>query len=164
MRGGEGVINVEVAEPGHRVGQLGIVLLLAAVEAGILQHRDIARLEQRHHPLGRLALAIVDERHVAAEHVAERMGDEREAHVRVPLAFRTAEMGEDQDDCPPVGELGDGRRRGAQAGIVGHPRAVHRHVQVLAHEHPLSPDLAHVVECLESSHIGLSILPGTGRN
>ena len=43
--GGEGVVDVEVAQRGEAIDRLGVVLLLATEEAGILQKRDVAGLQ-----------------------------------------------------------------------------------------------------------------------
>ena len=43
MGGGEGVVDVDVAKARHALGELLVVLLLARMEAGVLEHDDRAR-------------------------------------------------------------------------------------------------------------------------
>ena len=49
VRRAEGIVDVHLAQSCQRLRQLQIVLLLAGVEAGVLQHQHVARLEGRGH-------------------------------------------------------------------------------------------------------------------
>ena len=142
MRGGEGIVDVKIAERGEAIDHVRRVLLLAGEEAGIFEQADLAGGERG----DRFRRAFPrDETHRAAEHALERLGDEREAHLGIGHALGPAEMGEDEHDSALVRQFGDGRHGGAQAGIVGDGAVGHRHVQILAHQHALAVDVAHIV-------------------
>jgi hypothetical protein len=57
-----------------------------------------------------------------------------------------------------VGEFRDGRLDAFDAGGVGHPAVGGRHIEVDAHEHALSPDVADLIERLEIGHRRLPAL------
>ncbi len=114
--GGEGVVDVEIAEAGETLRHRRIVLLLAPEEAGIFEDGDVARLEHRYVLLRHLP---VDVAHRPAEHLLIGPGDERQGIVRA-RRFRPTEMGEEEDDGTLVGELGHRRQGGSEAGVVGH--------------------------------------------
>ena len=45
MHGAEGVGHVDLGQIGHGLGQLGVVLGLALLKAGVLQQHDLAGLQ-----------------------------------------------------------------------------------------------------------------------
>jgi hypothetical protein len=61
VRAREGVVDIIIAERGHRLGQVGIVLFLASVEAGVLEDADIAGQHRGDRALGLGPGAILDE-------------------------------------------------------------------------------------------------------
>ena len=82
MRGREGVVDEEVAERGQPPGELGIVLLLALVEAQVLQHGDLPRQQRRDRPLRRLADAVAGEGDGMAEQLAQLVRHRLQAELR----------------------------------------------------------------------------------
>ena len=66
VRGGEGVVDPDVAELGQRGDEGRVVLLLARVEAGVLQAEDVALLHGGDRRFGGLADAVVGELRPAA--------------------------------------------------------------------------------------------------
>ena len=93
VRGREGVVDVEIAERRHRLGELGIVLLLAAVEARVLEHADVARQHGRDRPLRLRALAILDE----ADRPA-RQPVQRRTSCAVDMSGRASPLGRPKCD------------------------------------------------------------------
>ena len=66
VRGREGVVDPDVAELGERGDEGRIVLLLALVEAGVLQQQDVAGLHRGDRGLGLVADAVLGEARPAA--------------------------------------------------------------------------------------------------
>ncbi len=98
MRGREGVVDVELAEACELIGECRIVLLLAGVEAEVLEQEDAARLERRDRALRRLADAVLGERDLdAAQRLAQRPAERAQRHRALALALGPAEMGQHHD-------------------------------------------------------------------
>jgi hypothetical protein len=84
--GAEGVHDVDVAERGVLLGQGLVVLLLALVEAHVLQQHQLAVGD-----LGGGLQIVLDQPHLAAELGAEIRGDRRQrVLLGVDALFRTA--------------------------------------------------------------------------
>jgi hypothetical protein len=124
MSGTKGVVDVEVCLGGQLGGQRGIVPLLAGVEAEVLEHPQVARL-----------LAEGD---VAVEQLCDPVGDRAQRQLRLSLAPRATQMRAQHHPRAALQQQLDGRHRGLNAGVVGDPPAVQRHVQVGPHQHPLA--------------------------
>ena len=102
--------------------------------------------------LGLRALAILDEPHRAARQPVQRQHQLRGRHVGPILALGPAEMRQQQHDRAAVAQFEHGRQHRPQPRVVGDLRAVHRHVEVDADQHPLAGQvLRQVVEGLEVS-------------
>ena len=71
VRGGKGIVDVEIGVRGDRLGQIGVVLFFALPEARVLEDADTALAQDanrlHHHRSGDLG----DEHHFAAQHVAD---------------------------------------------------------------------------------------------
>ena len=81
VRGAEGVVHVDVAERGHLARQRLVVLLLALVEAAVLEQHDLARLERREP--GAAVDPVADQRHLAARAARDSaLRDRRERILR----------------------------------------------------------------------------------
>ena len=129
VRGGEGVVHVDVAEPRQRPRERGIVRLLARVEAEVLQEEHAARrqrpglaLDGRADAVGGQRDGLPEERPEAARHGGERelrlrpalgaaevRGDDHRARAPRP---RVAERGQ----APPGSARPRSPRRRARAG------------------------------------------------
>ena len=66
MRGGEGVVDIDVAELGERCDESRIVLFFSLVEARVLETENVAVLHRGDGFLGRLADAVFREARLAA--------------------------------------------------------------------------------------------------
>ena len=157
VRGGEGIVDPEVAELGERGDESGIVLLLAGMEARVLQTDDVAGMHGGDRALGDRTDAIVDEGNRPLDDARDFRRDRLERGLGV-AAFGPAEMRE-QDDLAAFGrDFGDGLRGALDARGVGDHAVFHRHVQVDAHQHAFALHVD-VVEGAELVHSGI---PGPG--
>ena len=102
--GGEGVVDVDVAELGQRGDERGIVLLLARVEAGVFEQQDVAGLHRGDRGFGRGADAVLGEGDRPARRCARRGGDRLQRLLRV-AALGPAEMREQDHLAALVGDL-----------------------------------------------------------
>ena len=82
VRGAEGVIDVDVAELGHLLRQLVVVLLLALVAATVLEQNDFTRGDNKVsvHPVG-------DQAHRLVQQLTQANGDRRQRILVVQLAL-----------------------------------------------------------------------------
>ena len=90
VRGGEGVVHVDVAEPRQRPRERGIVRLLARVEAEVLEEEHAARRQRPGLALDGRADAVRGQRDGLPEERPEapRHGGERELRLRPALSGR----------------------------------------------------------------------------
>ena len=95
MRGREGVIDVEIAAAGKLLREVGIVLLLALVEAQVLQHGDFARAQRVDRALGGGADALGHELYGACEQVAELCCNRVQRERRIGAFLGTPEVRDD---------------------------------------------------------------------
>ncbi len=151
MGGGEGVVDVEIAERRQRRDEIAFVLFLAGVEAGILEEQDVAVLHLRHRGRRVGADAIVGEGDRTAEDGADRRHDLFQRHLGIRLALRAAEMGEQDRLAALVGDFVDGRCDGTDARVVADLAVRHRHVEIDADEDALAGEIG-VVERAEGGH------------
>ena len=125
-------------------GELRIVVLLALVEAGVLQEHDAAVAELRHRRLRLRPDAIVDEADRPPDHIGDRRRDRLQRHFRHALSLRPLEMREQRHLGALVRQRLDGRRHALDPRRVGHRAVLHRHVQIDAQKHALSLQIAGV--------------------
>ena len=152
--GAEGVEHEDVAVGRERLGDLGVVLLLALVEADVLEDEDLAILEGVDGGLGLLAVGVVDELHVIAGNLGELVGGRLEGELGLgAVALGAAEVAHEDDLGALVLEVLDGRDGGAHAGVVGHDAVLQRHVEVDAHEDALARDVGVAHGLLGESHV-----------
>ena len=138
MRGGEGVVDVNIAKRGQSVDDRGVVLLLALVEAGVFEQQDVAVLHRGDGGGGLVADAVFREGDRAAEALGDRCGDGPQRVFRVRSRFRAAEMGEQDHLAALVGDVLDRGQHAVDAGRVGDLPVLHRHVEIDAHENALA--------------------------
>ena len=170
----ERVVAVEVAVAGELLGHLGalrlelgllrgellvrevdalllVVLLhlavLGLVEAGVLEERDLARLEGLDDLVG--GHAVGDELDGEAELLRERLGDRLQRERGIALvrrlaeldALRAAEVAHEDQAAALLEDVLDGRERRHDAGVVRNlARAVlgHRNVEINTHDDALA--------------------------
>ena len=130
--------------PGERRPDLVVLAGLAAVEADVLQHRDLAVLEPGHRLVGALPHRVGGEGDVLAEQLTEPLGHRPQGVLRVGRAVGTAQVGDHDDAGALVGERLDRRHAGLDPPLVGDRAPVERDVQVRADQDPLAPDVAQV--------------------
>ena len=92
MGGGEGVVDIEVAELGELFDKRRIVLFLALMEAGVFQQQHVAVVHFGDCRRRRLADAVGAEGDRALDDVRDRSGDGLERIGRVRPALGAAEM------------------------------------------------------------------------
>ena len=97
VSGGEGVVDIDVAELGELFDMGRIVLLLALMEAGVLQQEHVAVLHFGDRVVGRLADAVGAEGDRALDDVGDRGGDGLERIGFVRAALGAAEMRQKND-------------------------------------------------------------------
>ena len=119
MGGGEGVVDIDVAELGELGDEGRIVLLLALVEAGVLQQQHVAVLHRRDRFGGGLADAVGGEGDGPTQMLGDRRGDRAQRIGLVRAALGAAEMGHQDDFAALVGDLADRRQHAFDAGGVG---------------------------------------------
>ena len=115
VRGREGVVDPDVAELGECRDEGRIVLLLACVEAGVLQAENVAGLHRGDRALGQFADAIVGEGDRTLDDAGDLGGDGLQRFLRVATLW-PAEMREQDHLAALVGDLGDGWRGALDAG------------------------------------------------
>jgi hypothetical protein len=126
VRGGEGVVAVDVPEGGEELRHLRVVLGLHRGEAGVLD-QDHAALGQR---LQRRAVGALDEGHGLPQRVLQRRHHVAERHLRHRLALGPPEMRQ-EDRLAALGEdILHRRHDPLDPRGVGHAAALHRHVDV----------------------------------
>ena len=175
VSGGEGIVDVDVAEPRQRPGEARVVRLLLGVEAEVFQEEQAARREGSRRLLHRGADAVGGERHPLAEERPQAPGDGTERVLRVGLPLRAPEVGGEDHPGPPPASEGDRGEDGPDARVLHHLAvAAQGHVEVHAEEDPgaaqldvLDGALGHVGEASTSGAPPApgprATGPGTGR-
>ena len=132
-----------------------VVLLLARVEAGVLEEKHVAVLQGADGLGCGLADAVIGEGHGLAEVLRDRFRDRLQGFLRV-ASLRAAEMGE-KDHLPAlVGDLPDGGKDALDARRVRDPAVLHRDVEVDPDENAFSLDVG-LVERAEGGHEAASL-------
>ena len=119
MRGGEGVVDEDVAVGGELFGEGRIVLFLALVEAGVFQKQDVAVARACRDCLGgfwpmQSAAKATGRPMISA--MASAIGSSENSGSGP--SFRPAEMRQQDDLGALVGKFEDGRRDALDAGRV----------------------------------------------
>ncbi|MNI54737.1 hypothetical protein D3C73_1096480 [compost metagenome] len=158
MRGREGVVDVEVAQFRQLGGEGRVVLLLAFVEADVLEQQYAAGVEIGDHRLGFVAHAVVGEAHGAVQQQLQRLDHGAQAHRRHALALGPVEVGQQHHLGAGFAQAVDGRQGRLQPGVVGDVPVLHRHVEVHANQGGLAGQVGNVVEGAEGHGISLFFL------
>ena len=152
MSRAEGVVHVQIAQCRQLLAEGRVVLLLALIEAQVLQQQHVPVGQGRHLGPGVLAHGVGGEGHVAAQKLGQARGGRAQRELLLEaLSGRAAQMAHEHHVGTPVHELLDGGQRRADASVVGYRIAVERHVEVHAHEHALTGHLG-VVDSLDIGH------------
>src|SRR5262245_60585064 len=129
MRGGKRVVDPDVAELGERSDEVWVVFLLAFVKARVFQTENVAGLHGGDRRLRLLANTTLGECDRATDHLRDGGCNRLERLLRI-RPFGPAQMRDQDDLATLVGNLGDGRLYALDAGEVGDPAVLHRHVEV----------------------------------
>ena len=154
MRGAEGVEHEDVAVGSELLGDLGVVLLLALVEADVLEHQDVTRLDLGNGSSGLLAVGVVNELHVIAGKLGELLGGRLERELGLgTVALGAAEVAHEHDAGAVLLEVLDGGDGGLDARVVGDDTVLQGHVEVNAHDDALALDVDVANGLLGESHV-----------
>ncbi len=160
VRGPEGVVHVELAEGGEPVGEGGVVLLLAGLEAEVLEQEHLPLAEVAGRPLRLVPDDVVDEADVTAEMPGEDGDDRRERVPVVPPALGAAEVGTGDDLGAVLDEPPERGHRGAHPQVVGDVAVVVQgDVEVVADQDPPAADVGPV----DGAELHYESLPPTSR-
>ncbi len=140
MRGGEGIVDIDIAERGECIDEGFAVLFFPGVEAGVFEEQEIAVAQRRDRLARLLADAIRGKSHRLAEPCFE-FSDNRSERIFVLTALGPAEMREDDDLRALGGNLLQIREDAVDARRIRHFRAVHRHVEIDADQDPFAGKL-----------------------
>ena len=152
VRGRERVVDPEVAEFCQRGDETGLVFLLAAVEAGVLEAQHVAGPERRDRGFRRRPDAVRRKRDRTLDHARDCLGHRAQRLRRIrPLG--PAKVGEQDDLAALLSDLRDGRGDALDPGRVGDLPVLHRHVEVDPHQHAFAADLG-FIESAEPAHLG----------
>ena len=119
MHGAEGVGHVQLRHSGQLLGKAGIVLLLAGIEAQVLQQQDLAAFQSGGLGLGVLAHDILGEDDLAAQQLTETLRHRGKAQLFLPLALGLAQMGTGDHRRALVQQVPDGGQRRHDALVTG---------------------------------------------
>ena len=139
MGGAERVVDVGVAELGELLAKRRVVLLLALVEAQVLEQEHVPLAKRRRLLLRVLAHRVARERNWLAEKLRQTQGGwaQRELLLEA-LARRTAEVAHENDARAVADKLLDGRQRRFDARVIGHDAVGYGNVEINAHENALA--------------------------
>ena len=145
MYGAEGVGYVQLRHGGQLLGELGVVLLLAGVEAQVFQQHDLAALQRRGLGLGVLAHNVLGEDDLLPQQLAETLCHGGEAQLAFPLALGLTQMGAGDDRRLLFQQVADGGQRRHDALVAGNGAGllVLGHVEIAAQQ-DLFPSHVHV--------------------
>ena len=139
MGGAERVVDVGVAELGELLAKRRVVLLLALVEAQVLEQEHVPLAKRRRLRLRVLAHRVARERDRLAEELRQAQGGRAQRELLLEaLARRTTEVAHEDDARAVANKLLDGRQCRLDARVVGHDAVGHRNVEIDTHEHALA--------------------------
>ena len=138
MRGAKSIVHEDVAQGGHLAGEVFVVLLLAFVDAAVFQQHHLAWLD-----LDAID-PVADQRHVAAQELAQALGHRGQRVFGLELALgRAAQVGRDHDGGTGIQRHANSGHAGTHAGVFGDVAGVVlRDIQIGADEHTLASGLA----------------------
>ncbi len=141
MRGAEGVVDVDVRECREPASERRIVRLLAGSKRTF---SSIPTSPSRSEATMLWALSPTTSdasRTSVTEQAAQTRGDSTETEAVIDSSLRTAEVRNDDDARSASAQRLDGGERLANAAVVDDRTVTHRHVEILAQEHPFAMDV-----------------------
>ena len=138
MGSAEGVIDIELCQGSQFLGKFGVVLFLSGVEPHIFQQHDLTVLQGISQPMGIFADDVSRERHFAAQQLRKPCCHRSQAVLGVHLTLGASQMGAEDHPSALFHQIADGGQRLGDALIVGDGAAIQRHIEVTAHQDPLS--------------------------
>ncbi len=145
----ECVVAEDLSVRGQLPGELRVVVLFPRMEPNVLEQQHLAGLQPADRGLRDRTHAVGGERHLAPQMLGELARDraQRQGRVRTGGA---PQMGHDDRHRPAVHQIAQGRDGGLDARRVGDGAVSDRHIEVLAHEDPLSVDVDGLDRCFQS--------------
>ena len=156
VSGGEGVIDIDVAELGEFVDMGRVVLLLALMEASVLEQEHVAILHFGDRVVGCLADAVGCEGDGSLDDVGDRRGDGLQRIGLVRATFGAAEMRKQNDLAALVRNLRDGRCNALDARRVGHATVLRRNIEIDAQQNALAGQVCVVERAKRFAHVSAS--------
>ena len=167
VHGAKGVGHIQFRHVRQLLGEAGVVLLLADIEAQVLQQHDLAGLQSGGLGLGVLTHDVLDEDDLPAQQLAQTLRHGRQRQLHLPLALGLAQVGAGDDRRAVVQQILDGGQCRHDALVAG-DRArflVLGHVEVAAQQDLLALDVYIlyrffiVIHGIRSSHVKFIYLP-----
>ena len=149
VRRPERLVHVVVAELGQVDAERRIVRGLACLEAQVLDHHDVARARRGDDRLDARTDHCRGEQHLGAEQLTQPPGDRSHREHRIRLALGSPEMPGDHDHRAAFAQPRDGGQRARDAQVVLDVAVEHGHVEIDAHQHPLTAAERQVFEARE---------------
>ena len=136
VRAGEGIVDVDVADPCKRFRESRVVVFLAFMEAGVLEHENGARF----HCLGGVrclvAHAIFRKGDGDADMRAKGLGDRFQRIFRFRCALWAPEMRQHDHFRAMTRQFRQGRRDALDARRVRNLAVLHGYIQICPDENP----------------------------
>ena len=118
MSAPEGIVDINIAEPGQRSGKDRIVFLFFGMKADILKQRYSAVAQVCRDVFSWFADAIVRERYRFADKFLQPSGDRTKRIFFHWLSLRPAEMRHEDDLCAMLSQIVNRRQRLADARVI----------------------------------------------
>ena len=163
MRGGKGIVHIDLAQRRQGARKAGVIRLLARMKAQILQQQDAAILQRVHRRLGLGADTVLGKGdRMTFQRLRQGRHDRLQGEFGLRRALGPAEMGQHDHPRMAVRKLQQGRRQPLQTGRVGDLAVLHRHIQIAPHQHGAMGHFD-VVEGAEIGHRGVPYFRGQRR-
>ena len=138
MRGAECVVDIRVRKLCKLFGEVGVVLLLAGVEAQIFEREHFAGLQGGGELLRAFPARHLGERHRTAEQLFQPLSDRTQRERWVGAFLRPAKVGTHDQARPSIQQRLEGGKRGAHTRVVLDLAVLDRNVEVNPHQHSAS--------------------------
>ena len=137
----EGVVHVEVRQIRQRLGELGIVGLLLAVKAQILEQDQLTGAQLADGVVHARTERIAGHADRASKQLREPVSDGLETQRVVDLALWTTQVARQDHARAALQQVADGGNAGANPRVVGDPPIVERYVEIGSQEDALAADV-----------------------
>ena len=141
VRGRERVVDVVIADTSQTPRERFVVALFLRMKAHVLEQQNIAVVQLGDGAFRRIADAVVGERDAHAETIGERPrhGPQREPRIRLPVG--SAQVRYDDRASAVLVQPAQRRNRCVDATEVEDAAVRERYVEILAHQHALTPNV-----------------------